>query len=352
MEAAVTLFLLCSVLFFSSVTSEQDNVCFRPELSGNIEMEGFQRFFSPGVELLLSCKQGYTPMLGPRKIVCSVSGEWTKTNLQCIPKLCPFPDPLSNGKMYFEDNVYQSTINYTCNEGYVLTGPSTIVCQANGTWSTPVPKCTTVTCGLAPVPQYGMVIYDERVRGNTTDFGITATYACRPPYTIFGNRSAECTVNGTWTKTPECRVVTCLPPENIERGYMSNNNKKEYDFMEKVKYDCEGNYVLEGNVETVCQQDGKWSEKPSCKAPCTVNIQRAKVFYKGKKMWIKDLNSNMVLHKEIISVYCKDKAKRCGYAVSTQCIDGKLQIPECFEEPSQLDYNNHTSSLPSEIGQC
>lgn len=48
-------------------------------------------------------------------------------------------------------------------------------------------------------------------------------------------------------------------------------------------------------------------------------------------MWIKDLSPNKLLHKEIVSVYCEDKARKCGYAVPTQCIDGKLKIPECFE---------------------
>lgn len=59
--------------------------------------------------------------------------------------------------------------------------------------------------------------------------------------------------------------VTCPPPDNIERGYMSNNERREFDYMERVKYDCRDNYVLEGNVEIVCQENGRWSDLPSCK---------------------------------------------------------------------------------------
>lgn len=59
-------------------------VCFRPQLGDNIEMSGFQRFYSPGDEIALSCKQGYTPVLGPRTIVCIASGEWTTTKFLCI----------------------------------------------------------------------------------------------------------------------------------------------------------------------------------------------------------------------------------------------------------------------------
>lgn len=352
MDHMLTLFLLCPFVFFTTVTSEQDNVCFRPELAANIEMDGIQRYFSPGAELTLSCKQGYTPVSGPRKIVCGVSGQWTKTRLMCIPKRCPYPDPVSNGEMHYEDTVYKSTINYTCDEGYILTGNSSAVCLASGTWSAPVPECIPVSCSLAPIPQFGMIIYDKRIRGNTTDYGVGGTYKCLPPYVLFGNPRAECTVSGTWTETPECRVVTCPPPENIDMGYMSSNDERDYDYMETVKYGCNGDYVLEGSLQIVCQQNGNWSEKPSCKAPCSVGIHSARIFYKGRKIWIKDLRHNRILHKEIVSVYCMNKTRKCGYAVQTQCIDGNLKIPECFEQPSSIQYNLHSSSLPSEITQC
>lgn len=59
-------------------------VCNRPELGAHIQLEGLQRFFSPGDEVTLSCKPGYTPVSGPRKIVCRASGEWTTSRLLCI----------------------------------------------------------------------------------------------------------------------------------------------------------------------------------------------------------------------------------------------------------------------------
>uniref|UniRef100_A0A3Q3F2R3 Beta-2-glycoprotein 1 n=1 Tax=Labrus bergylta TaxID=56723 RepID=A0A3Q3F2R3_9LABR len=331
--------------------------CFRPKLADNIDMEGLQRYFSPGSELALFCKQGFTPILGPRRIVCGTSGDWTKTKFKCIPKRCPYPDELSDGEMYYEDTVYQSTINYTCNEGYTLTGASSAECLANGHGSIhkvdfSVYSLTAVTCGLPPIPLNGMIIYDKRIQGNSTEYGLTGTYRCRPPFVVFGKARAECTASGNWTKTPECRVVTCPQPENIDRGYMSVNEERDYDYMEKVKFGCHSDYVLEGSHEIVCQQNGNWSEKPSCKVPCSLGIQRTRILYRGQKMWIKDLNPKRVMHREIISVFCMDKTRKCGYAVSTQCIDGKLKIPDCFEEPSSIDYNLHSSSLPSEVQQC
>jgi len=66
--------------------------------------------------------------------------------------------------------------------------------------------------------------------------------------------------------------VTCPRPENIERGYMSSSDQREYDFMEKVRYGCEDNYELDGIFEIVCQQNGNWSEKPSCKGRTAISI--------------------------------------------------------------------------------
>ncbi|XP_051240076.1 beta-2-glycoprotein 1 isoform X1 [Dicentrarchus labrax] len=352
MEHFLTLFFLCPFVFFITSTCGQDSVCSRPVMGENVEMEGLQRYFSPGVEIALSCKQGYTTLLGPRKIVCTTSGEWTKTKFKCIPKQCPYPDSLLNGEVYYEDTVYQSTINYTCNEGFTLIGAATAECLDSGTWSTPAPECKPVSCGLAPVPKLGMVVYDRKIRGNSTDYGTQVTFRCLPPYAVFGNARAECTASGKWTAAPECRVVTCPPPENISHGYMSSNDKRAYDYMENIKYGCNGDYVIEGSMQIVCQQNGRWSQKPSCNAPCSVGIQRGRILYKGQKIWIADLSPNKVLHKELVSVYCMDKGRKCGYAVPTQCINGKLKIPECFEEPSSTEYTLHSGSLPSEIAQC
>ncbi|XP_071779418.1 beta-2-glycoprotein 1-like [Centroberyx gerrardi] len=352
MARMLALLLLCPSAFFTVVTSEQDTVCVRPVLGANIEVNGLQRYFNPGTELVLSCKQGYTPLLGPRTIVCSGSGEWTRTRFMCRPKSCPHPELVPDGDMYYEDTVYQSTINYTCYEGYILFGASNAVCLANGTWSAPAPECKPVMCGVAPIPKFGKIIYNKRIRGNTTEYGLTGTYQCLPPFVLIGDARGECTASGSWTKPPECRLVTCPPPQPIANGYMSSNFQRAYDYKETVKYGCNGHYVIDGSLESVCQETGEWSEKPACKAPCSVGIHRGRILYKGQKLWIKDLTPNRVFHRDIVSVYCMDKARNCGYAVSTQCIDGRLQIPECFEEPGALDYSLYSSSLPSEIKQC
>ncbi|XP_056136696.1 beta-2-glycoprotein 1-like [Lampris incognitus] len=344
--------LLFQSALLASVSSQQGTACDRPNLGPNIVVDLLQRYFQSGAELFLSCRQGYSPLSGPSSIVCNNRGEWTKTNLKCIPKRCPYPDEPPNGYVFYEDNLYQSTTNYTCHQGYVLHGVSSAECLHNGTWSAPPPECKSVQCDLAPIPRFGMIVYDKIISGNTTEYGLGGTYKCIPPYVVTGNARGECTADGTWTEPPECRPVTCPPPQPIRNGYMSDTSQREFAFTEAIKYGCNGDYTIDGSLEIVCQDTGEWSPQPVCMAPCTVGIQRGRILYNGRKIWIADFTPNRVYHRDIVSVYCMNEARKCGYAVPIQCINGKLKIPECYEEPGKLHYDLRSGSLPSEIKQC
>ena len=42
---------------------------------------------------------------------------------------------MQNGSVMGEETVYPNFVEYSCDEGFVLRGPSKIRCQTNGTWS-------------------------------------------------------------------------------------------------------------------------------------------------------------------------------------------------------------------------
>ncbi|XP_059902149.1 beta-2-glycoprotein 1-like isoform X2 [Gadus macrocephalus] len=277
---------------FLSIVKSENEGCPRPVLTPHVEALGLQLLSPPGTEVHLTCAPGYTTQSGVGVIICSVRGTWGRTEFVCQAKMCPAIDTPSNAEMHFEDNLYQSRVNFTCNEGYNLHGASSVVCQENAEWSASSPECKVVTCGPPPIPDNARIVYDIwRAPGGKAKFGVRGTYKCVPPMALIGNPRAECTSSGTWTVAPMCQT------------------------------------------------------------PCSVDIDRGRILYNGRRLWIKELNPNKVFHNENVSFYCMNAAGRCGYAVSSQCINGTLSIPDCFEVPNKLQYLTGRS-LPSEITQC
>ncbi|KAL1006079.1 hypothetical protein UPYG_G00067580 [Umbra pygmaea] len=349
MAPTLAYLLLCQLVLYTAVASKKE--CDRPLLSVGMDTDGLQRVYSPGDQVVVSCKRGFTPSPGLRTIICTARGDWTKTKLKCLTKSCSSPEPLDHGDMDFEDITYQSTITYTCHEGYSLHGARTVECLADGQWSMQKPKCLPVTCGLPPIPTYGKITYDRRFSGNTTMFGFGVNYECLPPLALIGNERGYCSANGKWTEPPECKLVTCPPPTNITNGYMTSDVNREHGYKETVRYGCNVDYMLDGPVEIECLSTGDWSEQPTCRAPCKIGITKGRIRYNGRKMWMKDFQQKMFSHKDIISFYCMDKNKKCTYEMSGQCLDGNLKIPECFEDPRLIDQFNSTS-LPAELVPC
>nr|XP_006635542.1 PREDICTED: beta-2-glycoprotein 1 [Lepisosteus oculatus] len=347
----LALLLLCEVSLQPSANAVK--VCGRPPLIENAEMEDDRRVFEAGEETFYTCKPGYKTTGGSRKVVCTLSGAWSRPTLKCSRKSCPVPGPLLNGQIQFPVDIsFQSVVNFTCHEGYVLQGAHTSQCQHDGTWSQPLPVCETVTCGLPDIPQYGLIHHTKKITGNTTQFGDVVKYECSPPYALFGNEFGSCQANGNWTKPPECKIVTCPFPSGIPNGFMTFAVVRDYGYREKIKYGCNPSFIPDGPLEIQCEKTGNWSAKPVCRASCIIDIRRGRIFYSSKKIWIEDLPEKRVQHSEHVAFYCKNEEKKCGYPVVTQCVDGTLNIPECFKEPGAVEYKLNYKSLPSEIKMC
>ncbi|XP_019614832.1 PREDICTED: uncharacterized protein LOC109462715, partial [Branchiostoma belcheri] len=88
-----------------------------------------------------SCDPGYE-LVGDSAHVCQWDGRWNSSTPNCNPVPCPTLSAPANGALSPSGpHVYQDVVTFTCSTGYVVTGVSTVTCQADGTWSRTVPTC-------------------------------------------------------------------------------------------------------------------------------------------------------------------------------------------------------------------
>lgn len=154
--------------------------------------------YSVGSVVVYDCIGGYL-MIGPTTRTCLANGMWSGTTPVCKSINCGDPGTPTNGTRILEGTVFQSTVQYSCNDGYILIGFSVRECLGNESWSGVTPKCTIIDCGSPEIPNAGVLFY-----ANTTA-GSSITYSCIEGYDLVGKADRVCLNNGTWSgKTPAC----------------------------------------------------------------------------------------------------------------------------------------------------
>ncbi|XP_026566993.1 beta-2-glycoprotein 1 isoform X1 [Pseudonaja textilis] len=324
----LVLFSLCLVGITHVVLA--DNVCPRPPEIPRATINVNKEAYLPGEDIVYQCNPGYIPRSGSRRYICPLSGIWPTVIFKCIPKVCPHPGILDNGKIVFTNMNYLSVLNFSCNTGFILEGPTSIQCQADGKWSESPPECRSVICPPPPVSEFGVLSYHKIEAREVFVFQDRIRFSCLLPYAMFGSETATCQADGSWTPLPECKFVECPHPEPIEHGFINFALYNTYHYQDIVSYGCDLTYVMDGDSVSTCEETGTWSNKPTCKAPCNIPVEKATVLYNRRKITVKQLQ--LIQHAETIWFFCKSNTEDCSYMISTQCIDGQLPIPDCYKE--------------------
>ncbi|XP_061471564.1 beta-2-glycoprotein 1 [Rhineura floridana] len=307
-------------------------VCPRPPEIPLATVDIKKEEYNLGEEITYSCNPGYVPQSGSRRFTCPLTGRWPIVTLRCIPKKCSYPGPLNNGKIHYTHLSYQSLVSFSCDAGYILQGHKTSQCLADGQWSEKLPECQSVICPPPPVSPFGALFYLRLKPGNILVFQDVVKFECLSPLALFGNETAKCLANGSWSALPECRSVQCPHPVQVENGYINLAVRRTYQYNENVTYGCYPPYVLDGPAVSKCDKTGNWSIKPTCRAPCTIPVKRATVLYNEQKVKLQDHFRDGIQHAETIWFFCKNKEHHCSYTVPAQCKDGTLSVPPCFKE--------------------
>nr|XP_033817852.1 beta-2-glycoprotein 1-like [Geotrypetes seraphini] len=217
-------------------------------------------------------------------------------------------------------------------------------------------------CGLSCItpsrtcPWPIQLIHAEvRLKGESHHFRDEMMVSCRPGFKMSNGRNAtrsHCRGDRKWSPTPACQEVFCPPPREIENGHLVAVEKPRYQASEVIYYLCKRNFYLDGSNRVVCQKNGSWSEIPACRGRCKIPVQRSRIVYQGKKLWIGEVPEGEVQHLEEVTFFCRSQNQSCSYQVVSRCFDGHLPLPNCYREPTWVQYTIFPKKLVSEIPSC
>ncbi|XP_061440224.1 P-selectin-like isoform X2 [Rhineura floridana] len=217
-----------------------------------------------------SCTEGFL-LSGAETSVCEASGEWSSLEPICQVKRCPKIELPTRGTMDCENPVgnfaYNSTCNFGCEVGFQLSGPKMLYCSVSGQWTSYVPICLAVQCPALQTPDNG--------KGSCSHpyghfaYQSSCMFSCNSGFELVGSEKLECTDQGNWTgDMPICEARKCPPLRVLEDVKMNCSSLWDsFSYGSTCHFHCAEGYNLNGTRRIQCQANGHWSaEIPVCQA--------------------------------------------------------------------------------------
>ncbi|XP_070557224.1 uncharacterized protein [Ptychodera flava] len=237
-----------------------------------------------GETVSITCKIGFKLSSPHHTIKCQQNAAWNGTLPKCIGIDCGNPGEVENADRIGTQYTYNSTVIYTCHDGYYTNGNRTIRCTIEGRW-TEKPSCfsndtrlsESVTASITAVDcgNPGEVENADRI-GTQYSYNSTVIYTCHDGYYTNGSGPIRCTIEGWWTEKPFCffndtqlsesvtastTAVDCGNPGEVENA---DRIGTQYSYNRTVMYTCHDGYYINGNRTIRCTIEGQWTERPSC----------------------------------------------------------------------------------------
>jgi len=239
--------------------------------NGRIELEGSD--FSYESTIRYSCNEGYELQNSYSRVrTCSHDGQWNPTlDPYCERKKCGSPGDLIYGNMEQTGESFGDTATYNCDEGYALVGNQERECTAEGRWTGSVPSCQRVTCNPLAQPRNG-----QHDGSGTSSFasGSVVSFKCHEGYKLDGAELLRCQLDkdgetANWTNDPPiCHPITCKNPEVNSNVEVEGN---EFTFGKSIRFKCRDGFALRGSSLATCTASGWDTQPPSCSAKACSN---------------------------------------------------------------------------------
>ncbi|RWS17960.1 sushi: von Willebrand factor type A: EGF and pentraxin domain-containing protein 1-like protein, partial [Dinothrombium tinctorium] len=187
------------------------------------------------------------------------------TTTTAAPKKCRSLRPPLNGAIQgiCQPGVEGQQCIFTCRTGYILSGATNLICQANEEWNAPVPRCQINECPSLSAPACGTA------SGSCSPgiVGRRCRFACGKNCRLVGSATLICTTDGTWSDSaPICQSIICPHITAPVGGILSGNCNPAIPGQSCSLY-CRSGYRLRGTSPITCTPNGSWSSTPpTCEA--------------------------------------------------------------------------------------
>ncbi|KAM5203209.1 P-selectin [Hipposideros larvatus] len=157
---------------------------------------------------------------------------------------------------------YQSTCRFSCDGGLLLVGASELQCLATGAWSAPSPKCQAITCTPLLSPQNGTMTCVQPLGDSSSKS--TCQFTCDEGFSLSGPERLDCTPSGHWTGSPPmCEAIRCPELSAPERGSLHCSDVHgEFNVGSTCQFSCHKGFKLEGANNVKCTASGRWTALP------------------------------------------------------------------------------------------
>uniref|UniRef100_A0A667J5N4 p-selectin n=1 Tax=Lynx canadensis TaxID=61383 RepID=A0A667J5N4_LYNCA len=225
-----------------------------------------------------SCDEGLL-LVGAGELRCLGTGTWSAPPPQCQAFTCtPLLSPL-NGTMTcvqpLGDSSYKSRCQFTCDEGFSLSGPEILDCFPSGHWTGPPPTCEAIKCPELFAPEQGSLACSDTRREFSV--GYTCHFSCNKGFKLEGSNDVECTASGKWTAPPPtCKGVVSAPLSEVrcpalitlEQGTVScRHGLGTFGPNTTCYFGCHAGFTLTGGRALRCRPSGQWTAgAPKCRA--------------------------------------------------------------------------------------
>ncbi|XP_027750988.1 complement receptor type 1-like [Empidonax traillii] len=277
---------------------------------------------------------------------------------------------------------YGFEVKYTCMEGLSLIGDESIYCTSddgeNLTWSGPAPECRVVRCPK-PVVERGRT-FPQRF---TFPYGVALQFSCDEGFELSGATESQCQADGSWDPpVPTCQPVLCPQPQvaygrlKDDKTWYQINETVTLGCAPGYQLSDNGNTPLEGSWTATCLPDGNWTPLPKCKKEgdadvceevryiksffeCKVPVAEVKALLEIQKLFLEIKKLEVELESDCgpppAMTYSRPSSDEhsssfpVGSRVTYTCVEGALKIPGLPDTVECLP-GNLWSKLPEPCG--